>query len=303
MSKMHLCLFCHSEGSVQKVAMPILLEMLDRVEQNTGERVNVTWAQSTAYRTNSISDVYEHGEPAFVTFGDLYHGLLEERGDEIGLHIHGLQDGKRMLPVDAFIEKDTQRLIDAGFPPPKSFAAGFFVFHPSTLKILEACGYEVDSSTARGRCADSAGLIYYDYPPSEWLNVARPYRPSYEDVARAGGAKIVEVPYSGHMLELTKGPDEDLFETPDEYDYHISERFRRRWQARHDFGVDVFEIFFHLHEFLGIGGGPNKALLDGAETFLSEVGSWEDVTFPTMQHAITNWKARAEPNKTHEGDA
>ena len=279
--------------------MPILLDVLDRVEQNTGKRVNVTWAQCTAYRGSSMTDVYENGDPTFVTFGDLYRRLLGERRDEIGLHIHGLHDGKRMLSVDPFIEKDTLRLIDAGFPPPKSFAAGFFVFQPSTLTVLEACGYEVDSSTARGRCADSKGFVYYDYAPSQWLDEARPYRPSYEDVARPGPSKIVEVPYSGHALELARGPDEHLVETPDGYGCHISARFRRRWRDRHESVVDVFEVFFHLHEFLRIGGAPNNALLDSVEAFLSDVGYWEDVTFPTMRQAVANWKAQAEPSEAH----
>ena len=104
------------------------------------------------------------------------------------------------------------------------------------------------------------------------------------------------------MVELAKRPDEDLVETPDAYDCHISTRLRRRWQARHESVIDVFEVFFHLHEFLGTGGAPNQALFDGVEALLSDIGSWEDVTFPTMQQAIAKWKAEAEPNMADAGD-
>jgi len=295
---MHLCLLCHCKATADRagedIALPALLERLERVRRETGKRVNVTWAQATAYKPDG-SENLDRGQATFEVFSDLYQRLMNERGDEVGLHIHGRHDGKRMLPVDEFIERDTARLIAAGFPAPKTFVAGFFTFHSSTLRVLEQIGYEVDSSMAKGRC-EGSGCIFYDNPPSPWVDEARTYRLSYDDVTRQGESSIIEIPYSGHAVEFRRGPEEALVETPDRYEAHIAERFRRRWQNRHERIADTFEIFFHLPEFLQAGWREaDDVLLDRIQAFLLDVATWPDVSFPTLSQAAANWRSEAEP--------
>ena len=304
MAKMHLCLVCHCciEKERHLLGVRCILEALDNVEQQTGKRVNVTWAHNTAWSDEG----HEIAIPTFVQLPDTYLDLVENRGDEVGLHIHcesQQKDDWRRQTVDRYIEGDTRRLIDAGFPAPKTFISYIFIFFPSTLRILERMGYEVDSSVTRANCAPYRANPVWYCAPSRRLHECKPYRLSRSHVTEPGDSTVIEVPYSGHMLELVTAKDREILPTGDKYTSHIADRFRTRWEKRQEEPVDIFEIFFHFGDFikgsLEVDGPRQERLV----RFLTGVAAWGDVTFPALHKAVSHWKAEAEPTMAHGGDA
>ena len=88
MSHIHVCLICHTEGFSNSfvVSVPAMLRIRKEVEQATGKRVGLTWALGTFHATSQ--------PPVFDEYQNLLLGLLA-RGDEIGLHPHGvIQNGR-----------------------------------------------------------------------------------------------------------------------------------------------------------------------------------------------------------------
>jgi hypothetical protein len=271
-----------------------VLEALDRVEQEAGKRVNVTWAHNTSWSEEG----HELGAPTFILFPDTYLDLVESRGDEVGLHIHCKSQHKhdwRRQAVDRFIEKDTGRLVEGGFPAPKTFISYIFVFFPSTLAILERAGYEVDSSVTRANCAPYRSNPVWDCAPSRRLEECKPYRLSRDHVTEPGDSTVIEVPYSGHMLEVVAARDGEILPTPDKYTSHIVDRFRTRWECREEEADDIFEVFFHFGDFVKASLEVDTIRQERLVRFLTKVAQWDDVSFPTLYEAATNWRTHAEP--------
>jgi hypothetical protein len=217
---------------------------------------------------------------------------MQARGDEIGLHPHGVViDGR--WDVDMFIEEDTRRLCEAEFPSPKTFVAGLWAFYPSTLAILEKLEYEVDASVVAGptrqRAIDDKGNIIYDYPPSKALTDSEPlfvpYRLSRKSVVTPGHSTVIEVPVSGHLEDLRPGGDNVAVN-----------RYEARRQRLEKTGLEVHEIFWHPWELLKDFGSTEvepyteKKLRE----FLLRIATDPVVEFSTVHQAVTDWAKHKE---------
>ena len=288
MACIHFCLLCHTEGPADAITRGVaaMLALREKVERQTGKRLPVTWTLGTYHNRDP-----ERKHPAVFETHEKLFKKLHERGDEIGLHPHGIPDQNNIMKVDPFIRGDTQALIAAGFPRPKTIVVGTWSLYPSTLRIIEQAGYCVDSSVAGGKLVQN-GVVIYDYPVDYTLHPIwrRPYRPARDNVMRAGNSAVVEIPASGHLLEFAKGEDEEL--VWEFFEHHISKRFKLRWQHRHEQAVDVFEVFWHPFEVLDSRsyGKSNGPLLRRFEEFLSSISTWEGVVFSTLYDAAMDWE-------------
>jgi hypothetical protein len=166
-------------------------------------------------------------------------------------------------------------------------------FYPSTLQIIEREGFSVDSSVAGGR-QEEDGVIMYDYPPTELLHPVwrKPYRMATDNVVQAGDSDVIEVPISGHMVEFERGRDEELVWPF--FEYHITERFKMRWEQKEENQVDIFEVFWHPFEAIvkSPSARINTPVLARLEEFLTDVGTWEGVSFSTVYDAAMDWDHR-----------
>lgn len=292
MSTIHFCLLCHTEGSAEdfEVGLPAMLELRDRVEKQTGRKLNLTWALGTYHLKNPG----KRRPSVFEEYGETFKKLLQ-RGDEIGLHPHGVPDENNVMRVDPFISADTAALRAAGFPQPCTFVGGTWSFYPSTLQAIEREGYRVDSTVAGGR-QEQGGVIIYEYPPTELLHPVwrGPYRMAKDNVVQAGDSRVIEVPASGHAVEFERGKDEELVWPF--FERYITERFRMRWERRDERQVDAFEVFWHPFE--AVVKSPsihvNTPMLERLEEFLVDIGTWEGVQFSTVYEAASDWSRRAE---------
>jgi|GEM_PF-6361652 len=294
MAMIHVCLLCHTEGSIKdfEVGLPALLNLRDEVERGTGRKLPMTWVLGTYHRK-----IGGNNRPAvFEEFGITFKNLLR-RGDEIGLHPHGIIDEDRKMTVDPFVGTDTRALLEAGFPEPRTFVAGTWSFYPSTLELIEQEGYRVDSSVAGGKLVQD-GITIYEYPPDDVLHPVwrRPYRIHRDNVMRSGNSGVIEVPASGHLLEFAKGEDEEL--VWEFFEHHIVKRFKMRWEKRQEVAVDIFEIFWHPCELImnRTSGKLNTPILERFREFLLEIITREGVSFSTVYDAAMDWKCKAEPH-------
>lgn len=145
---------------------------------------------------------------------DVLRELVAESGAEVGAHLHPWETPPFMpggldvqhptfpheLPLGVFADKLAQltEVLAAQFARPTSYRAGRWGLAAEHLSVLQSLGYEVDTSVIplvdwratpgipwhkQGR-----GGVDYRFAPQE------PYRPSYEDIARPGVARIVEIP-------------------------------------------------------------------------------------------------------------
>jgi hypothetical protein len=285
-SRMHFCFICHTEGTPNDFerGLPAMLELRKEIEEKTGKTLNMTWALGTFHDTSQA--------PIFEEYNDTFKTLLS-RGDEIGLHPHGVVQNGRWT-VDPFIVEDTKGLCAAGFPRPKIFAAGVWAFYPSTLAILEAEGYKVDASVVAGltrqRRVDKNGNVFYDFPPSEVYTDDLwpiPYRLSRYCVVRSGNSSVIEIPVVGHLAEFCPGNTCD-----------IPEKFSKRYQALHARRVDVFEVFWHPSEFLvqGVWTRVDERTVGSVRDFLLTIAALENVFFSTVYDAAMDWKTETEKN-------
>jgi hypothetical protein len=144
--------------------------------------------------------------------------LAALRGCELGTHLHGemadpgawvpevTNDVQRDYPPDTERAKMTTltRAFERAFGrAPRSFRAGRFGIGRSTVGILEDLGYDVDSSVTPhvDWSHVSPGLTFGGAPE-------QPYHPDRISPARAGDAKLLEVPVTirpprlGHLPVL-----------------------------------------------------------------------------------------------------
>jgi hypothetical protein len=273
-----------------------MLALRERVEKKTGRKFPLTWMLGTYHFKNP-----EIQQPSvFDEHREMFKKLLK-RGDEIGLHPHGIPDENNVMRIDPFINGDTKALIRSGFPKPDTIVVGTWSFYPGTLKIIEQEGFSVDSSVAGGKQVQN-GIVIYEYPPDDELHPVwrRPYRMSGENVMRSGDSGVIEIPASGHLLEFTKGEEEEL--VWEFFQYHIIKRFKMRWEQRKEQPVDVFEVFWHPFEVIEnrSSGTLNTQILERFEKFLLEISNWEDVEFSTVYNAAMDWSSKEGNEDTRE---
>ena len=147
-------------------------------------------------------------------------------GCELGTHLHGefaspdaevpriTDDVQRDYPSDverAKLTLLTRAFHDAFGKAPASFRAGRFGIGPSSVSILEGLGYRVDSSVTPhvDWRAVSPGLSFVGAPE-------QPYHPDTANAARAGDARLLEVPVTVRKPRLAFLP-------------FVGRRLERRW--------------------------------------------------------------------------
>jgi hypothetical protein len=285
MPTMHICLICHTEGGANALDIGVssMLRIRESVEQRTGKPCPLTWALGTFHATGQ--------PPIFHQYRDRFLAL-SARGDEIGLHPHGVAQNGRW-DVDPFIAEDTRQLVAAGFARPKTFVAGVWAFYPSTLAILEAEGYQVDASVVAGptrqRQVDENGIVLHDYPPSEALAdagpFAVPYRLSRDSVVRRGDSSVIEVPVSGHLMDFAPSTENVVLE-----------RYRLVRERLATTGVEVLEIFWHSHELLQSYHSwyEEPRIRKAFAAFLGQAASEADVRISSVYDAAMAWSVHAE---------
>ena len=286
MSKLHVCLICHTEGDANafEVGVPAMLRIREEVEQTTGKSCTLTWALGTFHATNQ--------QPVFDEYRSLFLDLAA-RGDEIGLHPHGVVENRRWT-VDPFVAEDARRLCAAGFARPKTFVAGVWAFYPSTLAILEKQGFQVDASVVAGptrqRKEDDNGYVLYDYPPSEALAdaypFAVPYRLSRDSVVRRGDSTIIEVPVSTGITELAPKDGKSI----------VVERYNLQRERVSTSRMEVFEFFYHPYELLSSYDSRDEdpRMIGLLTQFLVEAGSNAAVRLSSVYDAAMDWVLNTE---------
>lgn len=292
MSTIHFCLLCHTEGTADDftIGLPAMLKLRERVERQTGRKVPFTWTLGTYH----FNDPEKNQLSVFDEYGEIFKELLE-RGDEIGLHPHGIPDENCVMKIDPFISADTKALQDAGFPKPNTIVVGTWSLYPSTVQIIEQEVYHVDSSVAGGKQVQD-GIVIYEYPPDDTLHAVwrRPYRIARDNVLRSGDSGVIEVPISVHVTEFGRGEEEEL--VWEFFEHYITKRFKMRWERREEIPVDVFEVFWHPSE--AIENWPsrnlNTPMLERFEKFLLQISTWEGVQFSTVYDAAMDWNHRTE---------
>ena len=114
---------------------------------------------------------------------------IAERGHEIACHGQDHVDMTALGPVRfaAGLEGSARRLQAITGRRPVGYRAPNLVYEPWATRILEAHGFRYDSSVCPSR---PIGGKYRGWAKAP----SHPYRPSYEDVAAMGGARLVELP-------------------------------------------------------------------------------------------------------------
>jgi len=282
MPTLHICLICHTEGGANALDIGVssMLRIREAVEQRTGQPCPLTWALGTFHATGQLA-IFDQYRDRFLALAD--------RGDEIGLHPHGVVRNGRW-DVDPFIAEDTRLFCAAGFAHPKTFVAGVWAFYPSTLALIEAEGYQVDASVVAGptpqRKVDDGGIVLYDYPASEALAATEPYgvpyRLSRESVVRRGDSSVIEVPVSGHMPDFSPGAENAVWKR-----YAL---YRERVAAT---GVEIVEIYWHPYELLrGYDSWEEEPrTTQNLAAFLVQAGSDPAVRFSSVYDAAMDFAA------------
>ncbi|MFC1962406.1 hypothetical protein ACFLWB_00150 [Chloroflexota bacterium] len=122
---------------------------------------------------------------------------VEEYGQEISLHVHVKETDYLTRRVE--ISTAFQRLKEHGYKV-TTFKAGWYFTNENTIRVLEELGIKYDCSPFKNI---SVG-------PMNWFNIPdSPYHPSYEDITKAGDARILMIPITNRRLGITINKNED----------------------------------------------------------------------------------------------
>lgn len=180
-----------------------------------------------------------------ATLVDWLTGMRDDKGDEIGLHIHPYchfveQAGVACNSVPSFAkasdatgytvylgsydEEETVQLLETadelfeqhGLGKPTSFRAGGWTAEIHTIRALERAGYLADSSANNWRRLDEwdghAGATLFDWNRENWGpidEVSQPYYPSRDDILAdaAPNVGVLEVPDNGILVDYVSGQE------------------------------------------------------------------------------------------------
>ena len=187
--------------------LPRLLDALDAVEAETGQRLNFTWCVRSDLQ---MSEVHGHAAWAYLEHAELW-SRLEERGDELAWHPHlwrwsdsahcwrqEMQDEEWIVSC---LRTGHRALSDALGHPVTTCRMGWEFHNNLTLRTLEELGVVVDISAVPGyRCAGVGGRGSDFHRCNDWsITPTAPYCPSAADYRRpvCPGEKelhLVEIP-------------------------------------------------------------------------------------------------------------
>jgi peptidoglycan/xylan/chitin deacetylase (PgdA/CDA1 family) len=159
--------------------------------------------------TRRLLDLFERRamRATFFVLGDVARrrpGLVAEiaaRGHEIACHGQDHVDMTVLGPARfaAELERSARRLCAITGQRPIGYRAPNLVYEPWATRILEDHGFRYDSSVCPSR---PMGGKYHGWAKAP----SHPYRPSYDDVAALGGARLVELPLPAFpLIKLAAG--------------------------------------------------------------------------------------------------
>jgi hypothetical protein len=281
---MHICLLCHTEAdiwdggfySIDHV-LPRFLEALGSVTDGRGRTPRVAWCLT--------GDVMRHRAGAFVS--------LAEGGHEIGVHSHG-PDGDMTDDTDdfhAWFPELCSLAAERGLPRLRTNATGMFAYRDGMTRTLAECGIDIDGSVCYGGAHYSDdGFLFAD---GRRRLSGKPYRLSLHDHCVEGDAPVVELPVSGGFGKYWE-PDERggfgyFSPLASEEDAARQVRLlRARLDDLSPGEIDIFQIHFHLYEFVPPGGfDPER--LQRAMALLKAMSQDPRVHFSTPSEAVDAW--------------
>ena len=335
MGKFLITMLCHAErgsdpserAAEWSVWVPRFLDLLDSIEKETGKRVSLTWCCCANYAR-------EYAEAGTILVAQECPEVwrrIQDRGDEVGLHIHfdpeipgpsQLHPGTVGLMHEfqhLFLEESVSRMVDFGFPQPKTYTPGNQVWRKEWAQHLLEHGFEVDSTIMalpskylgwtnlleQVFSADITNYLLWHHRPESYP--FRPYRTHPDDLAQEGNSELVELPVIG-WITCDIYPEDAYFNNSPPFDTivpleeltpqtWISFRFGQfeqdyqkpfpglfeRWRRRNETAVDIWPTFFHPREL-------HDSNLKRLGSFIRTLLEWDDVAFVMASSAVTDWK-------------
>lgn len=168
---------------------------------------------------------------------------------------------------------------------PKSFKAPFnSIDHPSTLTILEKCGFDSDSSLP---CYNERSFLHP-------LLAAPPRHTSTQDLWNDGTMQLVEVPYVIRPQPLLFMPTmqevlDTLVRSPKVALEAVDNQCRMDAASGRDF--TLLHVSTHPWEFSDIGPwGKGKSTAERLERHLNQVSTLYDTEFLTVSEFTRRWE-------------
>ena len=292
-SRMHVCLVCHTEPDVWDggfksidVVLPYFLDTIRKVRDNRGNIPKITWCLT--------SQVAMQRPGPFLA--------LLEQGHEVGIHSHypgadGTQEHQQEINknnLDKFGEwlpEMCRTLTDTGFPKPRTQVTWMFAYRDNITQVLSDSGIDIDCSVCYGGAHYlEDGFLLAD---SKNRSSGKSYRMSETDHCVEGDSPVVELPVSGGFGDYWIPDQQGRFEhfspiASEDEAAKMVELFDRRMQTLNPGEIDIFQVHFHLYEFLP-PDGLNEHRLNRAVTILQNITSDNRVCFSTASEAVDDW--------------
>ncbi len=338
MAKFIVTLLCHAESAYHRPELharewaewvPEFLALLDRIEKDTGVHIPITWCCAAEHSKEFIENdtvLVAQQEP------DIWKRFVD-RGDEVGLHIHLHREHIHDETEDKrfwcyahefqhlFLEEDVERMVNFGFPPPKTYTPGWQMWRKEWPEPLVQAGFEVDSTIMAlpheymlwpwileyAAKIDVSPYILWNHRQSAYP--FRPYRTKEDDLSAEGESSLVELPVIGwigcdcnpkwmgfensppfdHLValdDLAPGGSDQIIRLAKSFEADHSQPFPslyERWRRRKEVPVDIWPTLFHPREL-------QPRVRDRLDMFIRTLVEWDDVSFATAYDAACEWK-------------
>lgn len=292
-SRMHVCLVCHTEPDVWDggfksidVVLPVFMDRIGEVQDNQGKTPRITWCLT--------NQVIRHRTAIFLE--------LLDRAHEIGIHSHypgndgNLEHQQELNRVNLdsigeWLLELREAVADAGFPKPRTQVTWMFAYRDSMTQVLSQTGIDIDCSICYGGAHHLPdGFLLAD---SRNRSTGKPYRMSMADHCVEGDSSVVELPVSGGFGDYWTPDEKGGFEhfSPIASDVEMRKMialFNKRMETLTSGETDIFQIHFHLYEFL-TPDGLDEYRLDRTIMTLQNMASDNRISFSTASNAVDDW--------------
>jgi hypothetical protein len=292
-SKLYVCLVCHTEPDVWNggfrsidTILPRFVKMLDTVSDSAGSTPRVAWCITSQVAQQRAQPFRE----------------LDKLGHEIGVHSHfpaasGKLEHQRELNRDnlddfqSWFPKLCSQIVEAGFPSPRTHTTWMFAYRDSMTQVLRQAGIAAECSVCYGGTHSLPdGFLLAD---SRKRTTGKPYRLSVDDHCVAGNSPVIEMPVSGGLGCYWEPDGKGGFDffypiASDAQASHQLQLLHERVGGLSLGEIDIFQIHFHLYEFLP-RDGSGKERLRRAQWLLSSIGQLQGVRFATPSQAVEAW--------------
>jgi hypothetical protein len=291
-----VCLVCHTEPdvwdggftSIDSVLDPFL-EILRSVRDRQGRSPRIAWCL-TAQVMRQWSEVFR---------------TLARIGHEIGVHSH-FPGANGMLEHQPSLNRDHLSqfecwfpdlcvlAVQQGLPRPQTHASWMFAYRDAMTRTLARCGIEVDCSICYGGVHHLPdGFLLAD---SRGRKSGKPYRLSEQDHCIEGQSPVIELPVSGGLGDYWEAGKDGCFThfspiASEEGQNRQLRLFRSRLDRLAPDEMDIFQVHFHLYDFL-LPGGLSWERLARAKALLVAMSTDERVWFSTPTEAVDIWAQR-----------